>query len=52
MLVVSSEEWSKVGDKERHNLGIVVEDDGEFWYVSVKHGKFFCWGGKVKLKWL
>ncbi|XP_041863849.1 calpain-5-like [Melanotaenia boesemani] len=27
----SSEEWSKVGDKERSNLGITVEDDGEFW---------------------
>uniref|UniRef100_A0A671YNS3 Calpain 6 n=1 Tax=Sparus aurata TaxID=8175 RepID=A0A671YNS3_SPAAU len=27
----SSEEWSKVGDTERGNLGITVEDDGEFW---------------------
>uniref|UniRef100_A0A3B4U5B1 Calpain 6 n=1 Tax=Seriola dumerili TaxID=41447 RepID=A0A3B4U5B1_SERDU len=27
----SSEEWSKVGDMERGNLGITVEDDGEFW---------------------
>uniref|UniRef100_A0A3P9J8B2 Calpain 6 n=1 Tax=Oryzias latipes TaxID=8090 RepID=A0A3P9J8B2_ORYLA len=27
----SSEEWSKIGDTERHNLGLTVEDDGEFW---------------------
>uniref|UniRef100_A0A087Y3J5 Calpain 6 n=1 Tax=Poecilia formosa TaxID=48698 RepID=A0A087Y3J5_POEFO len=27
----SSEEWSKVGDTERGNLGITVTDDGEFW---------------------
>ncbi|XP_054899594.1 calpain-5-like isoform X1 [Poeciliopsis prolifica] len=27
----SSEEWSKVGDTERGNLGITVADDGEFW---------------------
>ncbi|XP_061154543.1 calpain-5-like [Syngnathus typhle] len=27
----SSAEWSKVGDTERGNLGITVEDDGEFW---------------------
>lgn len=31
LLFVSSEEWSKVGDTERGNLGITVEDDGEFW---------------------
>lgn len=31
LLVISSEEWSKVGDTERGNLGITVEDDGEFW---------------------
>ncbi|PWA23220.1 hypothetical protein CCH79_00001956, partial [Gambusia affinis] len=30
----SSEEWSKVGDTERGNLGITVADDGEFWWVS------------------
>uniref|UniRef100_A0A3B5LN21 Calpain catalytic domain-containing protein n=1 Tax=Xiphophorus couchianus TaxID=32473 RepID=A0A3B5LN21_9TELE len=27
----SSEEWSKIGDTERGNLGITVADDGEFW---------------------
>ncbi|KAK5887544.1 hypothetical protein CesoFtcFv8_016140 [Champsocephalus esox] len=27
----TSEEWSKVGDMERGNLGITVADDGEFW---------------------
>ncbi|KAK5617791.1 hypothetical protein CRENBAI_026858 [Crenichthys baileyi] len=27
----SSEEWSKVSDTERKQLGITVEDDGEFW---------------------
>ncbi|XP_007557717.1 calpain-5-like [Poecilia formosa] len=27
----SSEEWSKVGDAERSNLGITVADNGEFW---------------------
>lgn len=27
----NSEEWSKVGDSERTNLGITVADDGEFW---------------------
>ncbi|XP_051512776.1 calpain-5-like [Myxocyprinus asiaticus] len=27
----SSEEWKKVGDMERNNLGITVVDDGEFW---------------------
>lgn len=31
VLVGSSEEWSKVGDAERDNLGITVADDGEFW---------------------
>ena len=31
LLFISSEEWSKVGDTERGNLGITVEDDGEFW---------------------
>lgn len=31
VLVVSSEEWSKVGNTERGNLGITVADDGEFW---------------------
>lgn len=31
LLFASSEEWAKVGDTERHNLGITVEDDGEFW---------------------
>ena len=35
LLVISSEEWSKVGDTERGNLGITVEDDGEFWWVSL-----------------
>lgn len=27
----SSEEWAKIGDTERGNLGLTVEDDGEFW---------------------
>lgn len=27
----SSEEWQKIGNMERSNLGITVEDDGEFW---------------------
>uniref|UniRef100_M4AE78 Calpain-5-like n=1 Tax=Xiphophorus maculatus TaxID=8083 RepID=M4AE78_XIPMA len=27
----SSEEWSKIGETERGNLGITVADDGEFW---------------------
>ncbi|MEQ2288216.1 hypothetical protein AMECASPLE_020477, partial [Ameca splendens] len=27
----SSEEWSKVNDTDRKQLGITVEDDGEFW---------------------
>lgn len=27
----SSEEWQKIGNMERKNLGITVQDDGEFW---------------------
>ncbi|KAF7688425.1 hypothetical protein HF521_013232 [Silurus meridionalis] len=27
----SSEEWKKIGNSERNNLGITVADDGEFW---------------------
>ncbi|MCJ8748362.1 hypothetical protein PDJAM_G00164000 [Pangasius djambal] len=27
----SSEEWEKIGNMERNNLGITVADDGEFW---------------------
>ncbi|NXM52406.1 CAN5 protein, partial [Illadopsis cleaveri] len=27
----SSEEWRKVSDSERKNLGLTVENDGEFW---------------------
>ncbi|XP_076024623.1 calpain-5-like [Genypterus blacodes] len=37
----SSEEWSKVGDTERGNLGITVEDDGEFWMAFSDWCKFF-----------
>ncbi|XP_035482413.2 calpain-5-like [Scophthalmus maximus] len=37
----SSEEWSKVGDTERGNLGITVEDDGEFWMSFADWCKFF-----------
>uniref|UniRef100_A0A3Q1IQJ1 Calpain 6 n=1 Tax=Anabas testudineus TaxID=64144 RepID=A0A3Q1IQJ1_ANATE len=37
----SSEEWTKVGDTERHNLGITVEDDGEFWMSFADWCKFF-----------
>ncbi|NXO91056.1 CAN5 protein, partial [Certhia brachydactyla] len=27
----SSEEWKKVSDSERKNLGLTIENDGEFW---------------------
>ncbi|XP_037544043.1 calpain-5 [Nematolebias whitei] len=37
----SSEEWAKVGDTERSNLGITVEDDGEFWMDFTDWCKFF-----------
>ncbi|XP_035522893.1 calpain-5-like [Morone saxatilis] len=37
----SSEEWSKVGDMERGNLGITVEDDGEFWMSFTDWCKLF-----------
>ncbi|XP_061903699.1 calpain-5-like [Entelurus aequoreus] len=37
----SSEEWSKVGDTERGNLGITVEDDGEFWMFFTDWCKYF-----------
>lgn len=37
----SSEEWSNVGDTERGNLGITVEDDGEFWMSFTDWCKFF-----------
>ncbi|XP_015244084.1 PREDICTED: calpain-5-like [Cyprinodon variegatus] len=37
----SSPEWDKVGDTERSNLGITVEDDGEFWMSFVDWCKFF-----------
>ncbi|XP_057676501.1 calpain-5-like [Corythoichthys intestinalis] len=37
----SSEEWSKVGDTERGNLGITVEDDGEFWMSFTDWCKHF-----------
>ncbi|XP_034034423.1 calpain-5-like [Thalassophryne amazonica] len=37
----TSEEWSKVGDTERGNLGITVEDDGEFWMSFTDWCKFF-----------
>ncbi|XP_077402369.1 calpain-5-like [Vanacampus margaritifer] len=37
----SSEEWSKVGDTERGNLGITVEDDGEFWMSFADWCKHF-----------
>lgn len=40
-LFTSSEEWSKVGDTERGNLGITVEDDGEFWCGQFSHFFFF-----------
>uniref|UniRef100_A0A8C6L406 Calpain 6 n=1 Tax=Nothobranchius furzeri TaxID=105023 RepID=A0A8C6L406_NOTFU len=36
-----SEEWSKVGDAERGNLGITVEDDGEFWMSFTDWCKFY-----------
>ncbi|KAI4813778.1 hypothetical protein KUCAC02_003008 [Chaenocephalus aceratus] len=37
----TSEEWSKVGDMERGNLGITVADDGEFWMPFVDWCKLF-----------
>uniref|UniRef100_A0A4W6CL22 Calpain 6 n=1 Tax=Lates calcarifer TaxID=8187 RepID=A0A4W6CL22_LATCA len=37
----SSEEWSQVGDMERGNLGITVEDDGEFWMSFTDWCKYF-----------
>ncbi|XP_037605136.1 calpain-5-like [Sebastes umbrosus] len=37
----SSVEWSKIGDTERGNLGITVEDDGEFWMSFTDWCKFF-----------
>ncbi|XP_061558425.1 calpain-5-like [Phycodurus eques] len=37
----SSEEWSKVGDTERGNLGITVEDNGEFWMSFTDWCKHF-----------
>uniref|UniRef100_A0A667XNK2 Calpain 5 n=2 Tax=Myripristis murdjan TaxID=586833 RepID=A0A667XNK2_9TELE len=27
----SSEEWQKVSERERENIGVTVQDDGEFW---------------------
>lgn len=37
----TSEEWSKVGDTERGNLGITVADDGEFWMAFSDWCKYF-----------
>lgn len=37
----SSEEWAKIGDMERGNLGITVEDDGEFWMAFSDWCKYF-----------
>ncbi|XP_010789065.1 calpain-5 [Notothenia coriiceps] len=37
----TSEEWSKVGDMERGNLGITVADDGEFWMSFADWCKLF-----------
>ncbi|XP_029957693.1 calpain-5-like isoform X1 [Salarias fasciatus] len=37
----SSEEWEKIGDMERGNLGITVEDDGEFWMSFADWCKYF-----------
>ncbi|KAM6907588.1 calpain-5-like [Xenentodon cancila] len=37
----SSEEWAKVGDTERGNLGITVADDGEFWMSFTDWCRFF-----------
>ena len=28
-----SPEWKMITEKEREKLGLVTEDDGEFWYV-------------------
>ena len=27
----SSEEWTKISDDQKKELGVVKEDDGEFW---------------------
>lgn len=37
----SSDEWAKVGDTERGNLGLTVEDDGEFWMSFDDWCKYF-----------
>ncbi|RMB98286.1 hypothetical protein DUI87_25191 [Hirundo rustica rustica] len=33
----SSEEWKKVSDSERRNLGLTVANDGEFWTVNTSY---------------
>ncbi|XP_076130179.1 calpain-5-like [Alosa pseudoharengus] len=37
----SSEEWTKIGDTERGNLGLTVEDDGEFWMSLEDFCRYF-----------
>ncbi|CAL8399757.1 unnamed protein product [Boreogadus saida] len=37
----SSDQWKTVGDMERANLGITVEDDGEFWMAFTDWCKHF-----------
>ncbi|NWV71663.1 CAN5 protein, partial [Malurus elegans] len=37
----SSEEWKKVSDSERKNLGLTVENDGEFWMTFEDWCKHF-----------
>ena len=29
-----NEEWKLISDEEKSNLGIVNDDDGEFWYFD------------------
>lgn len=34
-IIFSSEEWKKLKSSDREKLGIVFENDGEFWLVHV-----------------
>ncbi|XP_062861179.1 calpain-5a [Trichomycterus rosablanca] len=37
----SSEEWQRVSKGERENLGVTVQDDGEFWMTFEDFSKYF-----------
>ena len=30
-MICSSEEWKRVGDKEKKQMGLTFSNDGEFW---------------------